>query len=416
MILDPLSIFLGLLAGALPVLLIMGVLLMRAQNDKAGLIKDLEHERAGREELGNLFSLTAQEALQKNSEQFLARFGELAQEKIKQAKTETAHELEKKHMSIAELVNPIRKQLESLGGAVEQIKGTDMALREDLTKLGKETARLVGALRDPAARGRWGEFILEGLLDKSGLMKGVHYETQVSVGGSEGRQRPDAIIRLHDGFHIVVDAKAPLNRFVDKLGETMTPEEMQKLMGEIAKSVRDHVRALGRKNYWENVESPDFTVMFLPSEHLFSVALQADPGLVDYAAENDIVIASPTLMMSLLRVVGLSWRQVDLAQNAQEISARGADLYKRLSAFGTHLERIGKGIGGAMDNYNKAIGSLERSVMPAARKLKELNAQGVTSGEMPEIDMLEAMPQKLQSDDFSATSDEDAPQEPKKQA
>ena len=174
----------------------------------------------------------------------------------------------------------------------------------------------MGALKDPAAQGRWGEFILEGLLDKSGLIKGVHYETQVTIEAEGGKhQRPDAVIRLHDGFHIVVDAKAPLNEFADKLDHNLSADETRQLMQNLARQVREHIKALGKKGYWESIDSPDFTVMFLPSEHLFSVALRADPEIIDFAHDNNIVIASPTLMMSLLRVVGLSWRQVELAQN-----------------------------------------------------------------------------------------------------
>ena len=365
---DTVSLLLGVAAGVLVTGGVLGTLLLRAESSRAAMAKDLEHERAGREELGNLFSLTAQEALEKNNEQFLQRFSELAQEKMVQAKNNSAHDLEKRQLAINELISPIKKQLEMMGSALEQVKGTDMALRDDLQRLGKETAKLVGALKDPAAQGRWGEFIL----DKSGLMKGVHYETQVSIQSGDSRMRPDAVIHMHDGFHIVVDAKAPLNEFAEKMADNISAEELQALMQNLAKQVREHIKALGKKNYWETMESADFTVMFLPSEHLFSVALQADPDLVDFAAKNNIVIASPTLLLSLLRVVGLSWRQVELAKNAQEISVRGAELYKRLTAFGSHLEKVGKGINSAMTSYNQAIGSLDRMVMPAARKLSEL--------------------------------------------
>ncbi len=390
---------------------ILGFLLFRAERDKTILQKDLEHERAGRAAMETQFSQTAQEALEKNNEQFLQRFSELAGEKMKHAKADSSHDLEKRQLAINELVKPIQKQLESLGSAVEQIKGTDKAVREDLRNLGRETARLVGALKDPSAQGKWGEFILEGLLDKSGLMKGVHYETQVSIQSEDGRQRPDAVIRLHDGFHIVVDAKAPLNEFADKLSENISAEQTQELMQNLARQVREHVKALGKKNYWENVDSPDFTVMFLPSEHIFSIALRADPDIVDFAAENDVVIASPTLMMSLLRVVGLSWRQVELAQNAQEISSRGAELYKRLTAFGGHLAKVGRGIEGALNSYNDAVGSLERSVLPSAKKFRELQAQS-GGKEIPELTQIEKTPRTLSSSDLEEPSEE----KPKKRA
>ncbi len=418
--LDILSLILGLAGGALLAGASLGMLLIRAERQVAETQKDLAFERNARTEMHNAFSLVAQDALNKNSEQFLQRFSELAQEKMKQAQNNSAHDLEKRQLAINEIVAPMKKQLEALGNAVEQIKGTDMELRKDLQSLGRETARLVGALKDPAAQGRWGEFILEGLLDKSGLIKGVHYETQVTIAGDQGRQRPDAVIHLHDGLHIIVDAKAPLNEFADRLGETTTPEEMKGLMDNLAAQIRKHIRALGQKNYWDgSIESADFTVLFLPSEHLFSAALQADPSLVDLAARNDIIIASPTLMMSLLRVVGMGWRQVDLAKNAQEISQCGADLYKRLAAFGTHLEKAGKGIAGAMDGYNAAIGSLERSVMPAARKLRDLQGStGQPEKDIPPLQQLDDTPRRLSSNDFTNDDPDDLDDTPdtKKQA
>ena len=206
--------------------------------------------------------------------------------------------------------------------------------------------------------------------------------------------RPDVVIKLQDGFNIVVDAKAPVNQFADRLQEDMPEADYKKLLGDLSTQVRSHVKALGAKNYWEQLESPDFVVLFLPSEHLFSAALRADPTLVDYASDNRIIIASPTLMMALLRVVGLSWRQVELARNAQDISALGADLFQRLSTFAGHLEKAGKGLGQALDGYNKAMGSLERMVLPVARKLKDKHVQ--TGGKALEDPVyIESLPRSL---------------------
>ena len=340
--------------------------------------------------LEDRFKVTAQEAVKNAHESFL----QLAQEKFQAVQKDHAHEVEKKNKAIADLVDPVHKNLQALGQAVEQVKGTDKALREDLQSLSRETAKLVGALRDPSAQGQWGEFILEGILDKSGLIKGVHYETQVSVESDKGRQQPDAVINMQDGFSIVVDAKAPINEFTQRLSEDLTEDDTRALMQNLARQVRGHVKQLGRKNYWENIESADFTVMFLPSEHIYSMALRADPDLVDYASGQAVIIASPTLLMSLLRVVSLSWRQVELAKNAQEISERGIDLYKRLLTFTGHLEKVGKNIGTALRGYNDAVGSLERSVLPAARKFKDL--QGVSSADsLPETKILEDSPRAL---------------------
>ncbi|MEZ5815379.1 MAG: DNA recombination protein RmuC [Alphaproteobacteria bacterium] len=346
--------------------------------DKAGAA--LEHR----------FKATAAEALQKSNEQFL----QLAQERFNAAQKDGAHDLEKRQATIAEMIKPVHKNLDDMAKALEQIKGTDQSLRTEMQTLNRETARLVGALRDPAAQGRWGEYILEGLLDKSGLIKGVHYETQVSIQGEAGLQRPDAVINMQDGFKIIIDSKAPVNQFADRLAGDISEDDYNALMNNLSKQIKAHVQTLGKKGYWTNVDSPDFTVLFLPSEHLYSLALRADPSLVEYAAGANIIIASPTLLMSLLRVVGLSWRQVELAKNATEISERGMDLYKRLLIFTSHIEKVGKGLQGAMKGYDAAVGSLERQVLPAARKFKDLQGGANTAG-LPEFEAIEEVPRAI---------------------
>ncbi|MGN7437484.1 MAG: DNA recombination protein RmuC [Alcanivorax sp.] len=343
------------------------------------------------EALDYRFKATAQEALQKSNEQFL----QLAQEKLKGAQADGAHDLEKRQKAIDELVKPVRENLQALSSALEQVKGTDQELRKDVQNLNRETARLVGALRDPSAQGLWGEYILEGVLEKSGLIKGVHYETQISIQSESGRQRPDAIIKMQDGFNIIVDSKAPLNEFVNKLSENLTEQEHNSIMQNLAAQVRNHVKSLGSKNYWENVESPDFTVLFLPSEHIYSMALRADPSLVEFAARQNIIIASPTLLMSLLRVVGVSWRQVELVENAQDIAELGYDLYKRFLKFTDHFEKVGDGLQKAMKSYDSAIGSMERQVLPAARKFKDLQGAKVGIEDVKDFDAIEALPRQL---------------------
>ena len=337
-------------------------------------------------EMNNRFKLSAQEALKASSEQFL----QLAQEKLKHAQSDGAHDLEKRQKAIETLVKPIQEQLDGLGKAVQQTKGTDEELRKELKFLTTETARLVGALRDPAAQGQWGEYILEGLLEKSGLMKGIHYETQVSIDVEGSKQRPDAIINMQDGFNIIIDAKAPINQFTQRLGENLNEDQYNDVMRGISRQVKSHVQALGKKGYWENVDSPDFTVLFLPSEHIYSLALRADPSLVDFATKQNIIIASPTLLMSLLRVVGMSWRQVELAKNAHEISELGGELYKRLLTFTGHIEKVGKNLQTAMNGYDAAVGSLEKSVLPSARKMHEL--QGKQPDDLNTLDPIERNP------------------------
>ncbi len=391
----------GLLGGLFAATLFYFSRITKLERQNAELSAQIKSERVAFEtlnaEMNNRFRLTAQEALEKSSEAFL----QLAQEKLKSAQADNAHDMDKRQKAIDVMVKPVNERLEELAKALQAAKGTDDELRKDLRYLSNETAKLVGALRDPSAQGMWGEYILEGLLEKSGLMKGVHYETQVSMQDASGaRQRPDAIINMQDGFNIIIDAKAPINEFVQRLAEDMNEAQYKEVMNGIARQVKSHVKSLGSKGYWENVESPDFTVLFLPSEHIYSTALRADPTLVDYAAKQNIIIASPTLLMSLLRVVGMSWRQVELAKNAQEISELGGELYKRLLTFTDHIGKVGKNLQTAMNGYDAAVGSLEKSVLPSARKMHEL--QGKTAAELSTLDAIERTPRVL-----SLTEDDD---------
>ncbi|HPF78250.1 MAG TPA: DNA recombination protein RmuC [Alphaproteobacteria bacterium] len=382
---EPFSMTVGLICG---LLIGMILLLWRVGVHKsraAGLQARLEAERAG---LDDHFKALAQATLQSNSENFL----NIAQEKLKAAQADSAHDLDKRTQAIAQMIQPVEKHLTQLNGVVEQLSATDRTIREDIQNLSKETAKLTGALKNPAAQGKWGEFVLERLLDKANLIKGLHYETQVSINTGESRLRPDAIIHLQDGFNIIVDAKAPITEFINRMDDDMGEGEYNVLRQNLARAVRSHVKALGSKSYWEQVDSPDFVVLFLPSENIFSTALSADPDLVDYASDNNVVIASPTLLMSLLRVVGLSWRQVAMAKNAQEISKLGSELFDRISNFATHLSKVGGGINSALAAYNKAIGTFDSRILSSARKLKELKA---TDKEIETPKLLEGAPRPI---------------------
>ena len=380
MLLDPVSLVIGLAIGGLLVGMILG-------SKNASLKAKIETERAG---LDEHFSSLAQKALQSNTENFLT----LAKEKLEQAQEGAKHDLDKRSDAIKALVDPVHKNLDQLKNAVEQIQGTDKALREDLKSLSKETSKLSGALSNPVTRGQWGEYILERLLDKANLIKGVHYESQVVLQTDQGSLRPDIIVHLQDGFDIVVDAKAPINEFVQKLEEDLTRDEIQDIEIRLSKQVRQHIKALSSKGYWEQLSSPDFVVLFLPSEHIFSAALRGDADLVDFAAENQIIIASPTLMISLLRVVGLSWRQVELAKNAQDIASLGAELYERIATFAGHMQKVGKNMEGALNSYNKAVSSLESRVMVSARRFKDMKAAPANK-DLQEMQVIEASPRSL---------------------
>lgn len=332
----------------------------------------LKAEIDNRALLTDQFKSLSTEALHATNETFMA----IAQERFKNWEQASKGDLERRQMAISEIVKPVQKQLETLGGAVEQLKGTNNLVREDLQTLSRNTLKLAGAMNNPAMRGRWGEMLLDRLLEKAGMVKGIHYDTQSSLTSDTGsRLRPDILINLQDGFRIAIDAKAPIQDIMDDIDD---PAKQDAIRMRLADQVRNHIRALGSKSYQDALAkeggSVDFTVLFLPGEHLFSLAIAGDPQLIDTAADNNIILASPSLMLSLLRVVHLSWRQGELAENAQKIADTGRDLYKSLGVFAGHLDKIGVNLGRSVGAYNDAIGSLERNVLPKARRFEDLQA------------------------------------------
>lgn len=329
----------------------------------------LKTEIDNRGVLADQFKSLSSEALNATNETFL----NIAQERFKAWEQANKGDLEKRTTAISEIVKPVKQQLETLGSAVNELKGTSAMVREDLQNLSKNTLKLAGAMNNPAMRGRWGEMLLDRLLEKAGMVRGVHYSTQTTMTSDTGsRLRPDVVISLQDGFKIAIDAKAPIQDIMDDLDN---PEAQDQLRTRLAVQVKAHIKDLSKKSYQETLDSPvDFTVLFLPGEHLFSLAVAGDPDLIDYASDNNIVLTSPSLLMSLLRVVHLSWRQGELAENAQHIADTGRDLYKSLGTFAGHLDKIGTNLGRSVGAYNDAIGSLERNVMPKARRFEELQA------------------------------------------
>lgn len=327
-----------------------------------------------REHMMGQFKSLSQDALSASTQTFL----NLAQERFKQWQGENKGDLEKRHLSINEMVKPVQKQLETLAARMEQLSGTDAALRNSLQSLQSETSKIAGAMHNPASRGKWGEYVLERLLERSGLVKDIHFQVQASLDG--GALRPDVIIHLNDGLRIVINSKAPIQDVLDDLSDGTKEKD---LALRLAAQVRKHIIDLSKKSYHEKMDSPDFVVLFLPAEHLFSLAVGADPSLVDFAAERNIILASPILILSVLRVVRMSWQQSELADNARDIAAAGAEMHKRLAAFADHLSGMGKTIQSTVNHYNKAIGSFERSVLPQARRFEELHA--VSGKALPEL-------------------------------
>lgn len=381
--------------------------LVAEREDTEQKLKLLEEAR---QSLSNAFQALAAQALQNNNQQFLA----LAKQSLEKHQADARSDLEKRQQAISELVAPVKSSLEKFEakvGELEKVReGAYAGLSEQVrgllaaqTQLKSETANLVQALRAPNVRGRWGEIQLRRVVEMAGMLNHCDFFEQQSAETEAGKLRPDVIVKLPAGKTIVVDAKAPITSYLDAVA-LQNDEARRAKLADFAKLVRSHITALGRKNYWDQFDpTPELVVLFLPGEHFFGAALEQDPALIEFGVEQKVIVATPTTLISLLRAVAYGWRQEAVAQNAKEISALAAELYKRLSDMGSHFADVGEMLGKSVDAYNRAVGSLESRVLVSARKFRELGA--VPESEIHVIAPLEKTPRRAQAPEFGRKDD-----------
>ena len=345
-----------------------------------------EREEEKNEALKLSFHTLSLEALAKNNALFL----ELAKGTLDKFEEESKEDLTKRQEAISALLLPVQESLKKLDHEMRSLekerKGAEQALKQQLTmlienerQLKQETSKLVKALHSPAARGRWGEIQLKRVVELAGMLAYCDFLEQPHEQDNEGRYRPDLIIQLPGGRQVVIDAKAPLDAYLDAI-QLAHPEEKEAKLKEHARRVRAHVSALSKKGYWERFQpTPEFVVLFLPAETFFSTALEYDPSLIEAGAAQKVIIATPTTLIALLRAVSYGWKQENLSRHVQALHQLGQDLYKRLIDMSGHFSKMGRSLNSAVEAYNKGMGSLETRVLVSARKLKEM---GITQTEV----------------------------------
>lgn len=368
--------------------------------------KQLKQLAEAKESLSAQFSEVGAKMLETAQRQFLDR----ADQRFDQAN-------EKGGEKIAKLLQPVHQRLTTYEESIKKIEkertesyagitATIEQVRQGQDRVQQEAARLVNSLRNaPKSRGRWGEQQLKNVLETCGLSEHTDFVTEQSIDTDEGRLRPDAVISVPGGRKLVIDAKVSLNDYQDAF-EADDEAARNFAMARHCNSMKAHIDGLSKKAYWDQFEdAPDYVIMFVPGEHFLSAALEHEPTLWDHAFEKKVLLATPTNLVAIARTVAGVWRQEKMAAEAKQIGQLGKEMYDRLAVAGEHLKRMGSGLGSAVGNYNKFVGSFERNVMATGRKFAELNIE-TGKKELEPVPEIEALPRYSNDVEASLIEDE----------
>ena len=365
---------------------------INAADDKLKLLEE------ARDSLKDSFKALSADALSKNNESFI----KLAEENLKKHQQTAKDDLEKRQLAITKTVEPVSQTLKTFSERVNKIEErrieSEGSIKKELQKLSEmhlrldqSTNSLVQALRAPQVRGQWGEMHLRRTVEMAGMINYCDFEEQSSVETDEGqRQRPDMLIRLPNERRVVVDSKVPIAAYLDAL-ETDSSEVQSERMKAHARHLRTHIKDLSTKAYWSQFDNaPEFVVLFIPNEAIFSAALEEDPSLIELGVENKVILATPTTLIALLKAVAYGWQQEAITREAKEIAALGREIYDRLSVVIGHFVKLGKSIDQSVGNYNKAMNSVDSRLMVTARKFESL--ESASTEKLPEVNQIEKRP------------------------
>lgn len=369
--------------------------------EKKGAEEKLALLEAAREQLKESFKALSSEALSKNNASFL----DLAKTALEKYQEGARGDLEKRQQAIHKTVEPVNEALKQFSERVNRMEErrteSDAGLRQQLQHLGESQLRLsqttnslVSALRKPEGRGQWGELQLRRTVELAGMINYCDFMEQASVETEAGdRLRPDMIVRLPNERQVVVDSKVPLAAYLEAL-ESAEPNDKAVQMERHARHIRDHIKNLSQKKYWSQFENtPEFVVLFIPNEAIFSAALEEDPQLIELGVENRVILATPTTLIALLKAVAYGWQQEAITREAKQISALGKELYERISVVIGHFSKLGKSLEQSVGHYNRAVSSVESRLLVTARKFEAL--ESASTDPLPETKKIEMRPSQI---------------------
>ncbi|MGB0743374.1 MAG: DNA recombination protein RmuC [Opitutales bacterium] len=403
------GLVLGLLLGAGAVYFVLNTALSKARQELARTEAQRDAELKAAEEklvlledartkLENSFKALSAEALSKNNADFL----NLAKATLEKYQEGAKGDLDKRQESIQKTVEPVNEALKAFNEKLVLVEKERAATRSSLDKqlqqlaesqaeLSRTTGSLVQALRAPQVRGQWGEMQLRRTVEMAGMVNYCDFIEQASHETGEGqRQRPDMLIKLPNERQVVVDAKVPLAAYLDALEAKDALVQTERMKAH-ARQLRDHIKGLSQKAYWSQFENaPEFVVLFVPNETIFSAALEQDPQLIEIGVENKVILATPTTLIALLKAIAYGWQQEAIAREAKQIAELGRELYERIGVVTGHFAKLGKSLDQSVGHYNKAISSVESRLLVTARKFEALDSSNADA--LPETSAIEKMP------------------------